>query len=178
MRLAVALCLLLILSCRNENDTEQTVETPITQPEWSSNHSVDFNQEIHVREEIDITLYLEHHKDLKMKQSSSGLRYTIVENNQLNETLAQEGDVLDLDLKIELLDGTLCYETDSVPERLVLGRSERESGLQEALAMMKKNDKAKLILPSYLAYGLLGDSESIPPQSIIIIEVELLNIKR
>ncbi|MBT5932192.1 MAG: hypothetical protein HOH34_02530 [Flavobacteriales bacterium] len=178
MRLAVTLCLLLFLSCRNEKDTEQIVETPKTESEWSSNHSVDFNQEIHVREEIDIALYLEHHKDLKMTQSSSGLRYTIIVNDEFDETLAQEGDVLDLDLKIELLDGTLCYETDSVPERIVLGRSERESGLQEALAMMKKKDKAKLILPSYLAYGLLGDSESIPPQSIIIIEVELLNIKR
>ncbi|MDC0460254.1 FKBP-type peptidyl-prolyl cis-trans isomerase [Crocinitomicaceae bacterium] len=178
MRLAVTLCLLLFLSCRNEKDTEQIVETPKTESEWSSNHSVDFNQEIHVREEIDIALYLEHHKDLKMTQSSSGLRYTIIVNDESDETLAQEGDVLDLDLKIELLDGTLCYETDSVPERIVLGRSERESGLQEALAMMKKKDKAKLILPSYLAYGLLGDSESIPPQSIIIIEVELLNIKR
>jgi FKBP-type peptidyl-prolyl cis-trans isomerase FkpA len=178
MRLAVTLGLLLFLSCRNEKDTEQIVETPKTESEWSSNHSVDFNQEIHVREEIDIALYLEHHKDLKMTQSSSGLRYTIIVNDESDETLAQEGDVLDLDLKIELLDGTLCYETDSVSERLVLGRSERESGLQEALAMMKKNDKAKLILPSHLAYGLLGDSKSVPAQSIIIIEVELLNIKR
>ncbi|MBT5438223.1 MAG: hypothetical protein HOK92_03370, partial [Flavobacteriales bacterium] len=123
MRLAVTLCLLLFLSCRNEKDTEQIVETPKTESEWSSNHSVDFNQEIHVREEIDIALYLEHHKDLKMTQSSSGLRYTIIVNDESDETLAQEGDVLDLDLKIELLDGTLCYETDSVPERLVLGRS-------------------------------------------------------
>lgn len=178
MRLAVTLCLLLILSCRNENDTEQAVETSKTESEWSNNHSVDFNQEIHVREELDIAIYLEHHKDLTMKQSISGLRYQIVGNNNSNETLAQEGDVLTLDLKIELLDGTICYENDSIPDTIVLGRSDRESGLQEALVMMRKNDKAKLILPSYLAYGLLGDSESIPPQSIIIIEVKLLNIQR
>ncbi len=176
MRLTALLILLLIFSCGNESD--QTTHVSKTEPEWSSNHSVDFNQEIHVREEIDITMYLEHHKDLKMKQSISGLRYKIVGNDGSNKALAQEGDVLTLDLKIELLDGTICYETDSIPETIVLGRSERESGLQEALAMMKENDKAKLILPSYLAYGLLGDSESIPPQSIIIIEVELLNIKR
>ncbi|MDB3905580.1 FKBP-type peptidyl-prolyl cis-trans isomerase [Crocinitomicaceae bacterium] len=176
MKYVIPLLLLPLFSCRNES--EQTPKASIEEPKWSSNHSVDFNQEIHVREELDINIYLEHHKDLKMKQSISGLRYQIIGSNQPNQTLAQEGDVLTLDLKIELLDGTICYETDSIPETIVLGRSERESGLQEALAMMKESEKAKLILPSYLAYGLLGDSESIPPQSIIIIEVELLNIKR
>ena len=176
MKFTIPLVLLLFFSCRNES--EQTAKVSIDEPKWSSNHSVDFNQEIHAREELDIAIYLEHHKDLKMKQSISGLRYQIVGNNNSNETLAQEGDVLTLDLKIELLDGTICYDNDSIPETIVLGRSDRESGLQEALVMMRKNDKAKLILPSYLAYGLLGDSESIPPQSIIIIEVELLNIQR
>lgn len=176
MKFTIPLVLLLICSCRNES--EQAAQVSIADPQWSSNHSVDFNQEIHAREELDIAIYLEHHKDLKMKQSISGLRYQIVGNNNSNETLAMEGDVLTLDLKIELLDGTICYENDSIPETIVLGRSDRESGLQEALVMMRKNDKAKLILPSYLAYGLLGDSESIPPQSIIIIEVELLNIQR
>ncbi|MDB2408360.1 FKBP-type peptidyl-prolyl cis-trans isomerase [Crocinitomicaceae bacterium] len=176
MKFTISLVLLLICSCRNES--EQAAQVSIADPQWSSNHSVDFNQEIHAREELDIAIYLEHHKDLKMKQSISGLRYQIVGNNKSNESLAQEGDVLTLDLKIELLDGTICYDNDSIPETIVLGRSDRESGLQEALVMMRKNDKAKLILPSYLAYGLLGDSESIPPQSIIIIEVELLNIQR
>ena len=176
MKFTIPLVLLLIFSCRNES--EQTAQVSIADPQRSSNHSVDFNREIHALEELGIAIYLEHHKDLTMKQSISGLRYKIVGNDGSNKALAQEGDVLTLDLKIELLDGTICYETDSIPETIVLGRSERESGLQEALAMMKENDKAKLILPSYLAYGLLGDSESIPPQSIIIIEVELLNLKR
>lgn len=176
MRFTVPLILLLLFSCRN--DSEQKTQAKQLEPEWSSNHSVDFNQEIHVREELDIAIYLEHHKDLKMDQSISGLRYQIVGNNNSIETQAQEGDVLTIDLKIELLDGTICYETDSIPETIVLGRSERESGLQEALSMMSEKDKAKLILPSYLAHGLLGDSKSIPPQSIIVMEVELLNIRR
>ena len=176
MKFTIPLVLLLIFSCRNES--EQTAQVSIADPQWSSNHSVDFNREIHALEELGIAIYLEHHKDLKMKQSISGLRYQIIGNNNSNEVLAQEGDVLTLDLKIELLDGTICYENDSIPETIVLGRSDRESGLQEALVMMRKNDKAKLILPSHLAYGLLGDSKSVPPQSIVIIEVELLNIQR
>ena len=54
--------------------------------------------------------------------------------------------------------------------------SNEESGLHEALQLMKVNEKARLIVPSYLAHGLLGDSEQIPPQSILLIDVELLNL--
>ena len=72
MRLTALLILLLIFSCGNESD--QTTHVSKTEQEWSSNHSVDFNQEIHVREEIDITMYLEHHKDLKMKLNSVSLK--------------------------------------------------------------------------------------------------------
>jgi len=66
MKFTISLVLLLICSCRNES--EQAAQVSIADPQWSSNHSVDFNQEIHAREELDIAIYLEHHKDLKMKQ--------------------------------------------------------------------------------------------------------------
>ncbi len=59
----------------------------------------------------------------------------------------------------------------------VLEKSEKETGVHEALRYMKKGDRAKLILPSYLGHGLLGDRESIPPQSILYIDLELVEIK-
>jgi len=40
---------------------------------------------------------------------------------------------------------------------------------------MKPGDKSKVIIPSYLGHGLLGDSKRIPPQSILLIDVELLS---
>jgi FKBP-type peptidyl-prolyl cis-trans isomerase len=42
---------------------------------------------------------------------------------------------------------------------------------------MKKGDQAKLILPSYLAHGLLGDRQKIPPQSVLFIDLELVELK-
>jgi len=32
-------------------------------------------------------------------------------------------------------------------------------------------------LPSHLAHGLLGDLDKIPPQSILLIDVQLNNVK-
>lgn len=177
MRLLVVILICLLYSCRNE-ESKVVVSKEVEDRTWSNDHSVDFNQEVHQREELDIKIYLEHHKDLNMTESNTGLRYQIVEKGNINEPLASDGNFLTVKLKIGLLTGRVCYETDSIPDQFILGRSDRESGLQEALKMMRTNDIAKLIMPSYMAHGLLGNSETIPPQSVLVVDVELLNIQR
>jgi FKBP-type peptidyl-prolyl cis-trans isomerase len=42
---------------------------------------------------------------------------------------------------------------------------------------MRKGEAAKLILPSYLGHGLLGDRQSIPPQSILYIDLKLIELQ-
>ena len=177
MRIAAIILICLIYSCRND-ESNGKAQKEVSDKSWSKEHSVDFNQEIHNREEIDIKIYLEHHKGLRMKESYTGLRYQIVEKGKKVEPFAKEGDLVTVHLKIGLLSGRICYETDSIPDQFVLGRSDRESGIQEALKMMRAGDLAKLILPSYMAHGLLGDRESIPPQSVLVVDAELVNIER
>ena len=58
-----------------------------------------------------------------------------------------------------------------------IDKSDEESGLNEAVKFLSVGDKAKLILPSHLAHGLLGDLDKIPPQSILLIDVQLIKIK-
>ena len=164
---------LVFFSCTQENENVEKESK-----DWSLDHSVDFNQELHKREELAIEIYLEHHKDLKMMQTGSGLRYQLAENRVGIGPNASIGDKVNLNLTIQLLDGYVCYETDSISDQFILGMSDEESGLHEALQLMKKNEKARLIVPSYLAHGLLGDSEQIPPQAILLIDVELLSINQ
>ena len=177
MRITVVILICLICSCRNEGSNEKA---PVkdTDKSWSHEHSVDFNQEVHNREEIDIKIYLEHHKELQMTETNTGLRYQIVQKGSEERPLAKEGDFVSVHLKIGLLSGRVCYETDSIPDEFILGKSDRESGLQEALKMMRVDDFARLIMPSYMAHGLLGNSENIPPQSVLVVDVELLNLQR
>ena len=172
MKFIVLLTSFLVLSsCLQEEENNQ-----LEPKDWSMDHSVDFNKEIHEREELAIEIYLAHHKDLKMISTGSGLRYQLAKNRVGVGAKARIGDRVSLDLKIELLDGQLCYKTDSIPNQFILGMSNEESGFHEALQLMKVNEKARLIVPSYLAHGLLGDSEQIPPQSILLIDVELLSL--
>ena len=76
MKLIVLLISFLVLSsCVQEEENN-----PFEPKNWSMDHSVDFNKEIHEREELAIEIYLAHHKDLKMMSTGSGLRYQLAKN--------------------------------------------------------------------------------------------------
>ncbi|WP_396589054.1 FKBP-type peptidyl-prolyl cis-trans isomerase [Bermanella sp. R86510] len=50
------------------------------------------------------------------------------------------------------------------------------AGWTEALQLMKEGDKWRLTVPSELAYGPQGSQGAIPPHSVLVFEVELLNV--
>lgn len=163
---------LLFSACRREKANEQTKQ------KWSARHSVDFNQELSVRENLKINTFLAHFTHLKMQQTPSGLRYMIYQKGPAAQSFAKDGQQALVRLSIGLLDGTQCYQTkpDQI-ERIAIAHSDKESGVHEALQFMRKGDKAKLILPSYLGHGLLGDRSKIPPQSILYIDIQLIDLQ-
>jgi FKBP-type peptidyl-prolyl cis-trans isomerase FkpA len=110
-----------------------------------------------------------------MKVTKSGLWYQIYENG--NGQQAKDGQVAILNYKISLLDGTLCYSSDSLgAKEFSIGHGGVESGLEEGILLLKVGDKARYIMPPYEAHGLLGDMKKIPARSIIIYEIELLKL--
>jgi FKBP-type peptidyl-prolyl cis-trans isomerase FklB len=50
-------------------------------------------------------------------------------------------------------------------------------GWVEALQLMKVGDKWQLFIPARLAYGARSPSPAIPPNSVLIFEVELIDIE-
>lgn len=169
---SISFLIFVIFACRPEKPAKE-----LTKGNWSDNHSVDFNQELNEREQIQIRLFLEHNKSLKMKRTNSGLRYMIYKNGE-GEMVARSGQTVYTRMRVELLNGTICHETPKdETENFVLEHSDKESGVHEALRFMKKGDRAKLILPSHLAHGLLGNRDQIPPQSILYIDLELVELK-
>lgn len=110
-----------------------------------------------------------------MQTTETGLWYEIV-SKQSSET-AQSGQIVHLKYSVELLDGTQCYKSDSLGEKVfMVSQGGVEPGLEEAILMLGKGDKARFIMPPHLAHGLLGDNDRIPRRSTIVYFIEVLDI--
>lgn len=107
--------------------------------------------------------------------TGTGLRYQIYKHGKGERPAIHT--VVEIKYKVFLLDGTLCYSNDSTgPVKIRLGVGEQVRGLEEGIMLMMSGDKAYLILPSHLGYGMTGDQSKIPPASALFYDVELLNV--
>lgn len=161
-----------VYSCRRKKD-----ETKEIKP-WSKAHSIDYNSEVNAREQLAINMFIEHYRIPPMTVSESGLRYLIYSTTDSIKPL--KGQVVRVRLKIETLDRKICYQTDSLKEfdQFELGKGDMESGIQEAITYMRKGERTKCILPSYLGHGLIGDQYIIPPQAILYADIHLIDVLR
>ncbi len=86
------------------------------------------------------------------------------------------GDKLKVNYKGMLMDGSVFDSSYDRKEAytFVLGKGDVIQGWEEGFSYMQYGGRAKLIIPSYLAYGKKGYGSIIPPYSTLIFEVELL----
>ena len=135
---------------------------------------VKVNQILVDRDSEKVVSYCNHH-NLNLTVSESGLWYKIYHYG--NGDSAKTGKVANIFYKIFLLNGKLCYTSDSLgPKSFKIGQGGVESGLEMGILKMREGDKAKFIMPPNLAYGLIGDENKIPARSIIIYDVELIKL--
>ena len=82
----------------------------------------------------------------------------------------------------KLLDGTVfdaSSQHNNVPLQFVVGATPKQviPGFDEGISLMHKGDKATLLIPSNLAYGLTGAGTSVPPNSVLRFDVEVTNVQ-
>ena len=113
------------------------------------------------------------------KRTETGMYYYVYVPNEDGKK-AEAGDVASIQYKIRLLDAdtTLCYSSENgKTEDVIIEMDNVESGLHEALTYLREGEKAYIILPHYLAHGLAGDLDKIPPLSPVLYEINLVQLK-
>lgn len=171
MKILISLSLLSLLffACSNE---------PSNVPQLSIKEIQDKLLEANIKvaqlESEQIDAYVLKQK-LDVIRSGTGLRYEVYKNGEGEKII--DGNTVLINYKVFLLNGKECYSTQGDPEELIVGKSNAESGLHEAMIYLKKGDKATIIIPSHLAHGLTGDLKEIPLRSTIVYDIEILDIK-
>lgn len=111
-----------------------------------------------------------------MIKTSTGLRYEIIENG--NGPKAEFGEIAIFEYETKLIDGEIVYSSkQSGLKEFKIGSGGVESGLEEGILLLKVGDKARLVIPSYLAHGLSGDQDKIPPMATLIYTIKLIDLK-
>lgn len=108
--------------------------------------------------------------------TESGLQYEILKEGE-GEVSPGPDDVVTVHYEGKLLDGTVFDSSVSRGEPVDLPVSGVIPGWVEILQLMQVGDKLKVTIPSELAYGDASPSPVIPPNSILVFEMELLDIQ-
>lgn len=136
---------------------------------------INVNRALVQKEQEKIEAYVQEN-NLGMQKTGTGLWYKIDEPGAGEKV--KKGLVVELNYEIKLLNGEVCYNSDETgPKEFLVGQGGVESGLEEGILMLSEGSKASFILPPHLAHGLVGDDDKIPARSIIVYEVEVLNVK-
>lgn len=160
-------------SCNQGHQKKSNV--PNYQSKAFQDKLINANQMYVKQENDEIDRYVAH-RSWQMTTSGTGLRYMITKSG--TGPLAKSGQRAKVNYKITLLDGTVCYTSDSTgPKEFLIDQDDVESGLHEGIQYMHVGDKAILILPSYLGHGLIGDQSKIPPHASVVYELELLSLR-
>lgn len=111
-----------------------------------------------------------------MISTATGVRYLIYK--QGTGTKAERGKIAVIRYQAGLLNGSPVYSSDSLGTReITVGYGDTETGLQEAIQLLREGDRAKIIIPSRLAFGLIGDGKRIPPGATLVYDIEVVGVK-
>lgn len=110
------------------------------------------------------------------KSTDSGLRYQIIQKG--SGKMASKGQQVSVHYKGQLADGTVfdsSYKRNE-PLQFQVGVGQVIAGWDEGILLLNEGDKARLVIPSDLGYGSRGAGGVIPPDAVLVFDVELVKV--
>lgn len=111
--------------------------------------------------------------NVQVEPTNSGLYY--IETQAGSGISPKLGDRVVVDYFGTFISGKPFSTTygSGAPFEFTFGVGEVIDGWEEGISYMKEGGKARLVIPSHLAYGSEGKGDAIPPYSTLIFELEL-----
>ncbi len=106
-------------------------------------------------------------------ETDSGLQYIILEEG--NGEQPDEKAVITVHQRCQLINGTIIEDTYKENKPSEVKMEELIEGYQEGIQLMKKGARYKFFIPSELAWGKNGSGSKIPPNSVLIFDVKLID---
>jgi len=168
LHIVLLLLAILFAGCR-----ETTHQQPKVTKADMKNSMEKANRYLLSEEEQDIENYIARH-ELQMVSTGTGLRYQIVE--QGSDKPIRNGQKVSIAYELRSIAGDMIYssETEGI-KTFVVGDGQVESGLEEAMLHLHEGDKAKIIIPYHLGYGLHGDDNKIPEYATLVYTIKLID---
>ena len=169
---AAVVCLFPLISC--DEAPRQLQATGHMQ--FTGDSVVNYNHQVVVDESQEIDDFIARYH-WNMQKSPTGLRWMVYKNGK--GLSPARGDIACISYSVSLISGDAVYHSDPAkPFEFATGKAEVPNGLEEGVLLLKPGDRAKLIVPSHLAFGLLGDMDKIKSRAVLVYDLELCNIKK
>ena len=160
-----------LTSCHRQNATGSVVVSSEGEKTEKADPYVEGNKNIMRRENEEIQMFVKRY-GWEMQRTPTGLYIEVMEPG--SGELYKENDPVTLEYRTFLLSGELIYCSDSLGvKQFVVNRSEEIDALHEAVQLLRPGAKARLVIPSYLAYGVAGDGDRIRGLQPIMMEIRL-----
>ncbi len=170
----VVMILIILFTCSScSQKSPDTVRKVISQ-DTIDHRMMNVNSLLTTNENEQIEAYIKRY-GWEMKATGSGLRYLIYK--QGNGKPAKKNHTIKINYRTALLNGVTVYNSAFDGAKIFkMGKADVEVGLEEGILLLKVGDKAKFIIPSHLAFGLVGDQKKIPRKATLVYDVELLEV--
>ncbi len=155
-----------LLSCKKEVQLPSNKEQRVDSTKLDL---VEMNKKLLEMEMADIDEYIQKSSS-QFLTTASGIRYSI--NRGGGQDTIYRHESVKVSYVIKLLNDSLCYDySGKNSDLLIVGKMRHERGFDEALTLMCRGDNGIFIIPSYLAYGALGDHKKIPPRATLVYQI-------
>lgn len=111
------------------------------------------------------------------EETTSGLRYKLIQKGK--GVQAEKGKTVSVHYEGSLMNGQVfdsSYKRNE-PINFKLGVGQVIQGWDEGISLLSVGDKARFVIPSNLGYGSAGAGGVIPPNAILVFDVELMGVK-